>query len=181
MRRVVLSLFMTLDGVIEAPHEWSGPYWNDDIARLKLNELFASDALLLGRVTYEGFAAAWPTMTDGAGFAERMNKLPKFVATRTRQELTWNANVIKGSVPDEVAKLKQQPGMDILIGGSADLSQTLMKHDLIDEYRLLVYPVVLGKGKRLFVDGNVNRLKLIESRSYGSGVVLARYEPYRET
>ena len=118
--------------------------WNDEIAGFKSDENFASDALLLGRVTYQGFAKAWPTMTGEHGFADRMNSLPKYVASRTLETTEWNATLLKGNIADEVSKLKQQPGQNLLVYGSADFVQTLMQHDLIDEYRLLVYPVVLG-------------------------------------
>ena len=150
MRKVIVSEFVTLDGVIEAPDQWQFPFWNDETGKFKLDELFASDALLLGRVTYQEFAAAWPSMTDEEGFADRMNSLPKYVGSTTLKEpLGWNATLIKGNIAQEVSKLKQQPGQDILISGGAGLVHSLMKHDLIDEYRLLVYPVVLGSGKRL--------------------------------
>ncbi len=117
---------------------WTMPYWNEEIAKYKFDELFASDSLLLGRVTYQGFAAAWPSMTDKEGFANRMNSLSKFVVSTTLKEVEWNnSRLIKGNVAKEVTELKQQPGQDILIAGSGDLVHTLMQHDLIDEYRLL--------------------------------------------
>jgi dihydrofolate reductase len=185
MRQVIVSEFVTLDGVMEGPGGaekfefagWSMPYWSDEIGKVKFDELFASDALLLGRVTYQGFAAAWPSMTDEMGFADRMNSLPKYVVSTTLEEVTWNnSRLIKGNVAEEVSRLKQQPGQDILVGGSATLVQTLMQHGLIDEYRLLVYPVVLGKGKRLFRDGSHVTLRLVEAKAFGSGVVFLRYE-----
>ncbi|GAC1646846.1 MAG: dihydrofolate reductase family protein [Herpetosiphon sp.] len=176
MRKVVVTMFVSLDGIMEEPH-WTAPYWNDEIAKYKLDELFESDAMLLGRVTYEGFAKAWPSMTDEQGFADRMNSLPKFVASRTLQETTWNASVISGDLAEAVATLKQQPGENILVGGSAQLVQSLMEHNLIDEYRLLVYPLVLGSGKRLFKEGSKTTLQLAETRSFSSGVVLLVYQP----
>ncbi len=187
MRRVVLSVYMSVDGVMEDPGGsegsqhggWTRSYWSDDIAKVQFDQLFASDALLLGRVTYQGFAAAWPQMTDEAGFANRMNSLPKYVASRTLAETTWNATLIKGDVAEAVSRLKQQPGQDILIYGSGGLVQTLAQHGLIDEYRLLVYPVVLGSGKRVFRDGSHARLRLIEAKAVGSGVVLLNYQPDR--
>ena len=154
MRKVVVSEYVTLDGVMEEPGTWSFQFWNDEAAKFKFDELFASDALLLGRVTYQGFAKAWPSMTDEQGFADRMNSLPKFVVSTTLKEVEWNnARLMKGNIAEEVSKLKQQPGQDILIAGSADLVHTLMQHDLIDEYRLLVHPIVVGSGKRLFERG----------------------------
>jgi dihydrofolate reductase len=181
MRKVVVSMFMTLDGVIEAPHEWSFPFWTDEIGEFKHAELFASDALLLGRVTYQGFAAAWPSRTDEQGYADRINSLPKYVVSTTLEKPEWNnSTLIKANVAEAIAKLKQQPGQDIVIHGSNTLVRALMPHHLIDEYRLLVYPIVLGSGKRLFRDGSKATLKLVETKTFGSGVVLLRYQPDRK-
>jgi dihydrofolate reductase len=155
---------------------WTAPYWNDEIAKFKYDELFASDALLLGRVTYQGFAAAWPSMDEG-DFGVRMNSLPKYVASRTLTEMEWNASLIKDNIAEEVARLKQQSGQNLLIYGSGDFVQTLMQHNLIDEYRLLVYPVVLGSGQRLFKDGSQATLSLVETRAFSSGVVALIYQP----
>lgn len=176
MRKVVATEYVSLDGVMEEPR-WTTPYWNDEIAKFKFDELFASDALLLGRMTYQGFAKAWPSMTDEQGFADRMNSLPKYVASRTLDAAEWNAQLIKGDVADEVARLKQQPGQDLLIYGSGELVHTLMQHDLVDEYRLLVYPVVLGRGKRLFRDGSTATLNLVGTTTFSSGVVALIYHP----
>lgn len=176
--KIVVTQFITLDGVIEAPNEWSFPYWNDNIAKLKLDELMAADAHLLGRVTYEGFAAAWPDRTDEAGFADRMNNLPKYVVSTTLEKAEWNnSTILKTDVAVQIAELKKQPGGDILVAGSATLVETLIAHDLVDEYHLLTYPIVVGKGKRLFKDGSHTKLKLIETKPYDSGVVLLRYQP----
>ena len=186
MRRLVVSEYVTLDGVMQDPGGvgeiehggWSRPYWHDEIGKFKFDELFASDALLLGRVTYEGFAAAWPSMTDEAGFADRMNGITKYVVSTTLKDPQWNnSRVISGDVAEAIAELKRQPGQDILVGGSGQLVRTLMRNNLVDEYRLLVYPVVLGEGKRLFKDGSDVKLKLVEARSMPSGVTLLRYEP----
>jgi dihydrofolate reductase len=178
--KIVVTQFITLDGVIEAPNEWSFPYWNDNIAKLKLDELMAADAHLLGRVTYEGFAAAWPDRTDEAGFADRMNNLPKYVVSTTLEKAEWNnSTILKMDVAAQIAELKKQPGGDILVAGSATLVETLIAHDLVDEYHLLTYPIVVGKGKRLFKDGSHTKLKLIETKPYDSGVVLLRYQPDR--
>jgi dihydrofolate reductase len=184
MRNVIVTEFISLDGVIEDPGGaeafehggWTMPYWDDEIGKLKLDELFASDALLLGRVTYEGFAAAWPSQADEAGFADRMNNMPKYVASTTLTDPEWNnSTVIEGDVAEAVAKLKEEPGQDILIAGSAQLVQTLREHDLVDEYRLLVYPIVLGSGKRLFGDGGTVSLRPAETKTFDSGVVLVSY------
>jgi len=186
MRKVVVSEFVSLDGVIEDPGgaekskhgAWTMQYWNDEIGKFKLDEIFASDALLLGRVTYQGFAAAWPSRTDEQGFAQWMNSIPKYVVSTTLRQLDWNnSRLIKGNLPDEISKLKQQLGKNILVNGSATLVQTLMQHDLIDEYRLLVYPVVLGDGKRLFKDGKNTKLRLAETKTFPSGVVFLQYHP----
>jgi len=176
MRKVVASMFMALDGVIQEPM-WSLPYWNDEIAKFKYNELFSSDALLLGKLTYEGFAEAWPGRTDEQGYAERINGLPKYVVSSTLQKADWGATtIIKSNFVEEVAKLRQQDGQNILIFGSARLINGLMKHNLIDVYNILLYPLVLGKGQRLFEDGSEAKLKLVESTSYSSGAVSLVYE-----
>ena len=177
MRKVIASEYVTLDGVMEAPNEWSLQFWSDEAAKYKFDELFSSGALLLGRITYEGFAAAWPSMKDEEGFADRMNDLPKYVVSSSLEEVGWrNSRLIKGDIPGEITKLKQQSGQDILIGGSAELVQTLMRHDLIDEYRLMVHPVVVGRGKRLFKESN-KRLKLVETKPLSSGVIILHYQP----
>ena len=177
MRRIVVSEFVTLDGVVEAPNEWSMPYWNDDIGDFKYEELFAADALLLGRTTYEGFAAAWPAMEDGAGFAEKMNSMPKYVVSSTLREASWeNTAILSGDLPDEVAKLHREVDGVILVAGSACLVQGLLEHDLVDELRLMVFPVLLGEGKRLF--GAVSEkkgLRLADSTTLGDGIALLTY------
>ena len=179
MRRVVATEYMTLDGVMESPNKWSFQFWNEEAARFKLDELFASDALLLGRVTYEGFAAAWPSMTDEAGFADRMNSLPKYVVSSTLDGLTWNnSRLIKGDIANAVSQLKQESGEDILLAGSADLLNTLREHDLVDEYRIMLYPIIVGSGKRLFTDvTDTTALKLVDTKRFTSGVLVLCYEP----
>ena len=186
MRRVVVSEFLTLDGVMEAPggefHPdgkggWTMQLFSEEAGKFKFDELFAADALLLGRVTYEHFAAAWPSMTDEAGFADRMNSLPKFVASTTLHEpLEWNATLLQGDLAEEVGKLKRGDGQDILVFGSGDLVHTLLQHDVIDEFRLMVFPVILGSGKRLFRDGiATSALQLLETTTFSSGVTVLRY------
>ena len=176
MRKVIVAEYVSLDGIMDNP-AWTAPYFNDELAMFQLDLLMASDALLLGRLTYEGFAGAWPTMTDENGFADRMNSLPKFVASTTLKKAEWNASLIKDDIADEVAKLKEQPGQNILIYGSGELVQTLMQHNLIDEYRLMVFPVVLGKGKRFFKDGTDTSLKLVDTKTTNSGVAMLTYRP----
>jgi dihydrofolate reductase len=177
--RLVATEYLTLDGVMEEPGEWSFDFWSDESAKFKFDELFASDAQLLGRVTYEGFAKAWPTMEDEGGFADRMNNMPKFVVSNTLKDPTWNnTRVIKGNVVEEIKTLKQQPGRDLLLAGSARLFNTLMQLDLIDEYRFMIHPVVLGKGKRLFAEGGDKTiLKLTDKKTFGSGIAVLSYEP----
>ncbi len=131
---------------------WTAPYFNEEVAKFQSDLLFESEALLLGRVTYQGFAAAWPSMTDEEGFADKMNSIPKFVASTTLEKTEWNANLIKGNIVEEISKLKEQPGQNLLIYGSGELIQTLMQHDLIDEYHFIINPVIVGSGKRLFKD-----------------------------
>jgi len=175
-RTLAATLFMTLDGVVEAPDKWSFPFWSDETGKFKLDELRATDALLLGRVTYEGFAAAWPGRKDEEGFADRFNSMPKYVASKTLKKPEWNnSHLVKGDLAAEVSKLKQQPGHDIVIHGSPTLIRSLLPHDLIDEYRLLVYPIVLGRGKRLFDEESQAKLKLVESETFSKGVVKLVY------
>jgi len=175
-RTLAATLFMSLDGVVESPEKWSFPFWSDETQKFKLDEVRATDALLLGRVTYEGFAEAWPGRKDADGFADRFNSIPKFVASRTLKKLDWNnSHLIKGDVATEVSKLKHQPGQDIVIHGSPTLIRSLLPHDLIDEFRLLVYPLVLGRGKRLFDAGSQAKLNLAESEAFSKGLVKLVY------
>ena len=162
MRKVVVTEFISLDGVVEAPgggEDFAHGGWSfkfdrgEDGDKFKLQELMDADVQLLGRKTYDGFAAAWPQMRDEAGFAEKMNGMPKYVVSTTLTDPEWeNSTVISGNVPEEVAKLKQEGEGDILIAGSVQLVQTLLENDLVDEFRLMTFPVVLGSGKRLFAD-----------------------------
>ena len=177
MRKIVVTEFLSLDGVMEEP-KWTFKYWNDEIAKFKGEESSATDALLLGRVTYQGFAAAWPESKDeGAAY---FNSVRKYVVSTTLDTVEWNnSRLIKDNVVAEITKLKQQDGKDITVHGSATLVQALMQHDLVDRYRLLIYPVVVGKGKRLFNEGTTATLKLLESQAFRSGVVALVYEPDR--
>jgi dihydrofolate reductase len=190
VRKVIVSEFVSLDGVIEDPGgagEFDRGGWafrfdrGPEGDRFKFDELAAADALLLGRKTYEGFAAAWPQMEEQTGeYGAWMNGYPKYVVSTTLQEpLEWNnSSLIKGNVAEEVSGLKEQPGKDILIFGSADLVNTLMQHDLIDEFRLMVFPVVVGSGKRLFREGiDTKGLRLVDSTTFGAGVVVLTYRP----
>ena len=186
MRKVVVSQFVTVDGVMEDPGGsekserggWAFQFERGpDGDRFKLDEVMESDALLLGRVTYEGFAEAWPSRTGE--FADKFNNMPKYVVSTTLRDPEWNnSTVIGGDVANEVAKLKRESGGVILVNGSARLVATLMEHDLVDEYRLMVFPVLLGAGKRLFEDaGPPAALRLTQARPVGSdGVLVLVYE-----
>ena len=188
MSKVVVSEFVSLDGVMEDPggsEKKKHGAWTFKFNRgaegdkFKLDELKASDAMLLGRVTYEGFAAAWPNRKDDIGFADTMNQMRKYVVSSTLRDAdaTWkNSRVIRGDAAAEVAKLKAQPGGDILVAGSAQLVGTLLDHDLVDELRLMVFPIILGSGKRLFPETNaVINLALAESRTAGDGILMLTY------
>lgn len=178
MSKIVVTEFITVDGVIEDPHLWNPPYFDEDAGKFKLEETMASDALLLGRVTYEGFAAAWPGRTDEAGFADKFNSMPKYVVSTTLENPEWNnSTVIRGNLAEEVAKLKQQYEQDIVIHGSGKLVNSMMQEGLIDEYRLMVFPVVVGSGQRLFEEDRKANLKLVDTKTTGSGVAILIYEP----
>jgi len=185
--RIVVTEFVSLDGVMEDPggaegYEHGG--WSFQVSRgdegdkFKLDELVDAEAQLLGRVTYEGFAKAWPSITDEAGFAEKMNSMPKYVVSSTLTNPEWqNTTVLSGDVAEEVSKLKQEVDGNILVAGSARLVQALIDHDLVDELRLMVYPVVLGSGKRLFgKTSDKKALRLADSKVVGDGVQILVYE-----
>ena len=190
MRRIIVSEFVSLDSVMEDPGGaekfkhggWSFKFRDGQVPKYKLDELFASDALLLGRVTYEGFAKAWPSIKDDVGFADKMNNMSKHVVSSTLKKVDWsNSMLIKTNVLEEVRGLKQRPGKDILVYGSGKLVNTLLQHDLVDELRLMVHPVVLGSGRRLFDDHaeTLKALKLAESKTFPSGIVLLSYHPVK--
>jgi dihydrofolate reductase len=189
MRNVVVTEFITLDGVFEDPGGseqtehggWSFKFWSDESGKYKSDELVASDAMLLGRVTYEGFATAWPEMTDESGFADRMNGLPKYVASRTLDKLDWhNSHLIEGDVVEAVSALKQQDGQNILVHGSGELANTLLRAGLVDELRFLVSPIVLGSGRRFFEDGSPPKvMELAEAAPLDTGVLALTYRPQR--
>lgn len=176
MRKIIVSTYVSLDGVIDNP-TWTMPYWADDIAEFQSEDLFASDALLLGRETYEGFAEAWSSRAGADAFADRMNALPKYVPTRTLDEAIWNATLLKGDVVAQITDLKQQPGMNILKFGGGELLDTLIQHNLLDELHLLIYPVLVGSGTRLVPDGTEGKLKLVNTKQFSTGVVAHIYQP----
>ncbi len=191
MRKVVVSEFVSLDGVMEDPGGaegfahggWTFKHPDQVGMKFKLDEVFAADAMLLGRVTYEGFAQAWPGRTDEVGFADRMNSMAKYVVSRTLDRLDWeNSTLIEGDLAEQVTALKQQPGQEILVAGSQTLLQTLIAENLVDEYRLMVFPVVLGSGKRLFGSTkNPVELSLVDSRQLDSGTMILTYRPADRT
>jgi dihydrofolate reductase len=186
MGRIVVTEFVSLDGVMEDPggaENFKHGGWSFEISRgdegdkFKLDEAFSSEALLLGRVTYEGFAAAWPSREGD--FADKFNTMPKYVLSSTLEAPEWNnSTVLNGNLAEEVAKLKQDHDGDIVVHGSAQLVQALIDQDLVDELRLMVYPVVLGSGKRLFGEtGDKKRLRLVDSKVIGDGVAILIYQP----
>jgi dihydrofolate reductase len=189
MRKIVVTEFMTLDGVVEDPGGaeafdrggWSFKFPDDEGMKYKLDEVRDHDAMLLGRVTYEGFAEAWPGREDEMGFAAKMNSMAKYVVSTTLEDPAWNnSSVIAENVADEVTKLKQQDGGDILVAGSVTLVQFLHEHGLVDEYRLMVFPIVLGAGKRLFGEtADATTLGLTDSKALASGTVILTYAPKR--
>ena len=194
MSRVVVVEYVSLDGVVQAPGHpgedpeggferggWTGPFMQEH-RRYMREEVRGAGAFLLGRVTYEIFAAYWPTVTDEQDeIARALNGLPKYVASTTLKEAEWDGTtVIRSDVAEEVAKLKKKIGRDILVVGSSALAQTLMRHDLVDEYRLWLHPVVLGDGKRLFGEGAPpTTLRLVDTRATPGGLVILTYEPER--
>jgi dihydrofolate reductase len=181
MRKVIVQTDVSLDGVQENPHLFVFDYHDEAIMDYRKEQFFRSDALLMGRVTYEGFAQVWPTRT-GDDFSDRMNSLPKYVASRTLKEpLTWNASLLTEDVAGAVAKLKKQPGQDILQYGIGELTRTLIQQGLVDEVRLLVFPVVMGGGQRIFETLDKTALKLLETKMFETGVVVLHYQPVKTT
>ena len=183
MRKLVVSEFVSLDGVMEDPggsektaHAgWTAPYWDEQLGAFKQDELASSDALLLGRVTYEGFAEAWPSR-QGDPFADRMNSNRHYVVSSTLTTATWQSStILRGDLDEEVERIKREPGEDILVYGSATLVQGLLRHDLVDELRLEVYPIVLGSGKRLYADDSYTKLDLVSHHVTSKGVLLLTY------
>ena len=194
MRKLIVSEFVSLDGVMQAPGGaeedteggfahggWTWPYWHDDIGAHFFQSMQECDAFLLGRKTWQTHGNAFEPMDDGDPFGDIMKNMPKFVVSTTlKSTAAWrNSTIISGNVVEEVRKLKEQPGKNIYVDGSSVLVHTLARHDLVDEYSLLVYPVVLGSGKRVFPDDLRVDLKLIETKAFPSGVVLLRYQPNR--
>ncbi|MBK9049713.1 MAG: dihydrofolate reductase family protein [Chloroflexi bacterium] len=192
MRKIIVSEFVSLDGVMQAPGGaeedteggfthggWTWPYWHDDIGEHFFQAMSHCDAFLLGRKTWQTHGEAFEPMPVGDPFGDVMNGMPKYVVSTTlKSAAAWrNSTIISQNVVDEVRRLKEQPGKNIYVDGSSVLVHTLAQHHLVDEYSLLVYPVVLGHGKRVFPDGFHANLKLVETKPFPSGVVLLRYQP----
>ena len=188
MRKLTVSTLVTLDGVVQDPGGfgetedggWAGPYFDDESGRLALEQVLVSDVFLLGRETYELFKEYWTRVHEG-DYAARINSMPKLVASTTLHEpLEWNARLIDGDIAEAIAKLKRDDGGEILMYGSPTLMRTLAAHDLVDEYKLWIHPIILGGGKRLFADGSdKSSLELVDVNSVSTGVVILTYRPAR--
>ena len=172
MRKLVESTFVTLDGSISEPQTWSPPYWDDEHADYATRLLFAADALLLGRATYEVFAEAWPARSGGA-YTDRINEMPKYVASRTLRQTTWNATVLDGDAAEA------EDGGDLLKYGTGELDRALLENDLVDELHLWVFPVLAGGGQRLIEGIETTHLELVDSTRFRSGIVVNAYVPKR--
>jgi dihydrofolate reductase len=175
MGKLIESTFVTLDGVISDPQVWGHPYWDDEHTAYTSELIFAADALLLGRVTYEGFAQAWPKRS-GDEFTDKINSMPKYVASNTLKDATWNASIIRGDVAAEVAKLKEQPGQTLLKYGTGELDKTLLENNLVDEYHFWLFPAFVGGGQRLFDGFDTRHLKLLRTTTFKSGITVLTFE-----
>ncbi len=182
MSKLVVGEWLTLDGVFDADtmNQWFDPYHSDDRGAYIQEVVSSSGVLLLGKKTYEMFAAYWPHQkNDEMGPASKLNSMPKYVVSPTLKAATWNnSTIIRGNVVEEIKKLKEQPGGDLLVSGSATLVQSLMEAGLVDEYKFLVQPIIVGSGKRFFKDGRpMARMKLVETKTFSLGVIALRYKP----
>ena len=178
MRKIVAGLFISLDGVVEAPDQWHFPYFNDEMGEAVDSQIAAADTMLLGRVTYQEFAGYWPHQGSEVELADYMNTTPKLVVSTTLDRLEWqNSTLIKGNVVEELTAQKQQPGKNISVVGSPTLVRSLLHDGILDELRLLVHPIVVGRGKRLF-EGEIGQkaLRLVESKTLSTGVLYLTYE-----
>lgn len=176
MRKIIVSTYATLNGVIENPQDWSFDYFDEEAAKFASDQLFAADALLLGRETYESFAQAWPSRSDA--FADRINSMDKYVVSTTLEEpLPWGpASLLSQNVVEEIARLKQQPGQDILVYGTGRLAHTLLQHGLLDEHRLWVIPIIWDSGRRIFEGMDTTKLELVEAKTLPSGTVILSHK-----
>ncbi|MGH2560949.1 MAG: dihydrofolate reductase family protein [Thermomicrobiales bacterium] len=191
MRKLVVGTFLSLDGVMQAPGApdedrdggfehggWTVPHFDEQLGQIMADLTGRAGALLLGRKTYDVFAASWPLLGDDDPIAATLNHIPKYVVSRSPRTLEWNnSTLLTGDVAAEVAKLKEQPGGEIQVSGSGELIQTLLRHDLVDEFHLLIFPVLVGSGKRLFAAGTIPRgLKLVDTTTSSTGVMINTYE-----
>jgi dihydrofolate reductase len=181
MRKIIASAYMTLDGRVDHLQEWTTPYDSDAVADYHSGLLASSGGLLLGRRTYDVFAAIWPPRAGRPAYAGRINRLPKYVATTTLTDLGWeNSHRLEGDVAPAVSRLKEEAGGDLVLYGGRTMTRTLQEHDLIDEYRVLLHPVLLGRGGTFFDEGAPRvDLALVDSRVLGPGVVVLTYRPVR--
>ncbi len=184
MRKVVAAEFLSLDGVMESPDRWQFPYWSDEMGQAIEEGFASSDAMLMGRVNYEEWAAYWPKQDPEENpIAATMNSLQKYVVSTTLEEpLEWsNSTLIKENVAEEIEKLKNQPGKDIVISGSGTLVRSLLRYGLLDELKLMIHPILVGSGKRLFDDeAETKPLELVDSKTFSTGVLYLTYRPASE-
>jgi dihydrofolate reductase len=178
MRKIVAGLFMSLDGVVQSPEQWQLPYFNDEMGQALGAQMASSDTLLLGRRTYQEFAGFWPDQPGDAPFADYMNTTPKLVVSTTLDTVEWESStLLKGDVAEELTRLKQQPGKNLNVTGSGTLVRWLLREDLLDELRLMVCPVVVGRGRHLFQDGSDSKaLTLVEATTFSTGVLALTYQ-----
>lgn len=181
MRKVNAGLFISVDGVVESPNQWQFDSFDDDMTAAMTAHLAAEDTILLGRVTYQEWIHYWPTSADEP-YASHINNTPKYIVSTTLEKVEWgkwqNISLIKGNLAEAIGRLKQQPGKNIGVGGSPTLVRSLLQADLLDELTLMIHPVVVGSGKRLFEgEGALKRLKLVASKTTGSGVSILTYQP----
>ncbi|GAA3396102.1 dihydrofolate reductase family protein [Cryptosporangium minutisporangium] len=176
MGRLIESTFVTIDGVISSPEVWGVPYWDEEHNAYSQRLLADADALLLGRETYEGFAEAWPSRS-GDEYSDRINAMPKYVASRTLREATWNSTILEGDVGEAVAALKLETPGNLLKFGTGELDRTLIEHGLVDEFHLWLFPVVAGTGQRILDGLDVTHLTLSNTTRFGSGIIVLTYTP----
>jgi dihydrofolate reductase len=178
MRDVVAGLFISLDGVTESPNKWQFDHFDNDMMAAMAAHIDQEDTVLLGRVTYQEWASYWPTSTDEP-YASHINNTPKYVVSTTLEKVDWrNSTLIKGDLGEAIARLKEQPGKNIGVAGSPTLVRSLLRDDLLDELTLMIHPVVVGSGKRLFTEGgDLKRLRLVDSKTTSTGVLIATYRP----
>jgi dihydrofolate reductase len=178
MRRLIEATLVSLDGVIEFQQQWAAPYFSAEHKSQALADLAAVDTFLLGRETYQRFAATWPQI-QGDPYFDRINALPKLVASRTLESASWNAQIIRGDVVEEISKLKSLPGKDIIKYGTGDLDRVLIEHNLIDEFKFWIFPVIVGRGRHLLegIDFGARKLDLTQTQTFRNGVVRLTYVP----